>query len=288
MNLKQSLSSLARASIDERLRRVFLLLPLAATKAKDDIEYVHQLRIATRQALAALDTFEKLMEEKDRAWLRKRMKMIRAAAGDARDLDVMLTRFRDSKVPGRRSLVRFLHKKRRDAQKPLVKLSVRLNHYSEFEARAVKCLNAALSASDHQVSTWAIERIQELVQSFVQSRPRDPRDAVAFHHFRVQAKKLRYALELFSELGSTRFVTDLCPRIRRVQQQLGELNDHVVAANRLAQLSYDAKSKRCAELLSKLSVKEHKKAKSSGKRFLRWWTDERSAQVKTAFDDSSF
>ena len=213
--------------------------------------------------------------------------MIRKAAGDARDLDVMLNRFQDSKVAGRRRIVRFLRKKRRNAQIPLVKLNVRLNRHSQFEGRAAQCLNEAVPASDHQVSTWTIERIQRLAQSFVRSRPRDDRDVAAFHRLRVQAKHLRYTLELLSKLGSTRFMPDLYPLICEVQQQLGKLNDHVVAASRLSQLACEVKSRKCASLLSRLSEKEDIKARKSGNRFLRWWTDDRAARVKVLFDDCS-
>ena len=36
-------------------------LPLAAEKSEEDVEYVHQLRIASRRAVAALRTFAELI-----------------------------------------------------------------------------------------------------------------------------------------------------------------------------------------------------------------------------------
>jgi CHAD domain-containing protein len=96
------------------------------------------------------------------------------------------------------------------------------------------------------------------------------------HHFRVKAKQLRYTLELADELGSTELKTELYPLICDVQQRLGDLNDHVVAARLLSQLCHEAKTRRCASLLRKLSEKEARKATRKRKRFLRWWSDKRS------------
>lgn len=287
IDTKGTLSDFAYASVDLRLKRVCRLLPLAASHAKDDIEHVHQLRIATRQAFAALDTFEMLLVKKDKTWLRKQMKEIRSAAGGARDLDVMLNRFQGPDNASPRYLVRFLRKQRKAAQRPLIKLDARLNRRTEFEVRIAKCLSVAATASDDQVLALAIERMREAVQSFVLSRPKAAHDVAALHHLRVQAKQLRYTLEIFSELGCTGFMTELYPLICEVQQQLGKLNDHVVAASRLTQLACKAEAKKCAALLNKLSEKEETKARKIGKRFLRWWTDERSARVKAAFDECS-
>ena len=50
-------SRLAKRTIDRRLRRVARLLPRAAKKPEEDVEYVHDLRVSVRRAAAALQMF---------------------------------------------------------------------------------------------------------------------------------------------------------------------------------------------------------------------------------------
>ena len=48
----------ARPMIDSMLGTVWHYLPLAAEQPGDDVEHVHQLRVATRRAGAALSIFQ--------------------------------------------------------------------------------------------------------------------------------------------------------------------------------------------------------------------------------------
>src|SRR5260221_3966301 len=63
-------------------------LPLAAEHSHEDIESVHQLRVATRRAAAALRMFEMCMPEKRAKTAKKQLRRLRRAAGAARDWDV--------------------------------------------------------------------------------------------------------------------------------------------------------------------------------------------------------
>lgn len=70
-----------------RLERVEHYLKRAAKKADKDVEYVHNLRIWTRRATAALKLYDEMLPSKQAAWFRKWLKRIRHAAVDARDYD---------------------------------------------------------------------------------------------------------------------------------------------------------------------------------------------------------
>ena len=60
--------SVARRAISGRLQTVWSWLPQAAEAAGDDIENVHQLRVSTRRATAALQLFEPLLPRKLSRW----------------------------------------------------------------------------------------------------------------------------------------------------------------------------------------------------------------------------
>src|SRR5437879_5070487 len=80
----------ARRVLTVRLEAVRDYLPLALHEPDKDPEYVHQLRVATRRARAALDIFAPCLPPKVHKAAKKRLRRIRRAAGAARDWDVFL------------------------------------------------------------------------------------------------------------------------------------------------------------------------------------------------------
>ena len=90
----EPLVDVARRTLGDRLRLVWRYLRRSHDSAPSDTENVHQLRVATRRAVAAMEVLGDLLPGKRGKWMSKQLKKLRQAAGDARDLDVMLTRFR--------------------------------------------------------------------------------------------------------------------------------------------------------------------------------------------------
>src|SRR5690242_1684702 len=82
----------AKSVLTERLDAVESMLPRAVHHHVEDIEHIHQLRVACRRAAAALRAFAPLMNKKPRK-LKQWLGVIRDAAGPARDIDVLLARF---------------------------------------------------------------------------------------------------------------------------------------------------------------------------------------------------
>jgi hypothetical protein len=84
-------SRVARRALRKRLDAVWSELQAAAGD-RPDAERVHRLRVATRRTLAAVDAFADLLPAKPRDWFAKRLRRLRRAAGEARDLDVLTDR----------------------------------------------------------------------------------------------------------------------------------------------------------------------------------------------------
>src|SRR5262249_55834949 len=82
------LAEAARHVLFVRLQVVKDCLPRAALEADRDIEYVHQLRVGTRRADAALRIFKVCLPKKVQGEARRRLRKLRRAAGAARDWDV--------------------------------------------------------------------------------------------------------------------------------------------------------------------------------------------------------
>src|ERR1043165_1671605 len=80
----------AKKVLSIRLGVVRDRLPSAVFHAEDDIEHVHQLRVGTRRAAAALRIFAQCLPERLFDKTRKTLRALRRSAGEARDWDVFL------------------------------------------------------------------------------------------------------------------------------------------------------------------------------------------------------
>src|SRR6516165_2489416 len=97
------LADAARRVLTVRLELVRDALPPALHEAEQDPEHVHQLRVATRRARAALDIFADCLPPKAYKRVRRELRDLRRAAGEARDWDVFLLALaeRQRKPPAR-------------------------------------------------------------------------------------------------------------------------------------------------------------------------------------------
>src|SRR6476660_2326993 len=126
----------ARRSLELRLAVVAHTLPLAAHLADHDIEHVHRLRVATRRAAAALKLYRDWLPEKTRRWFKKRLRQIRRAAGEARDLDVLIQRLQRESGVQVEPIIGFLAEKRRAVQPDIIKLADDMRRDDRFVRKA--------------------------------------------------------------------------------------------------------------------------------------------------------
>src|SRR5271168_1372640 len=86
-------SDVAARTLRVRLNAVRYYLDLAAD-CPDDIEHVHELRVWSRRAAAALRLYHDLLPSHCARWIGKQMRRLRRAASTARDFDVLTQRLR--------------------------------------------------------------------------------------------------------------------------------------------------------------------------------------------------
>ncbi|NEY60862.1 CHAD domain-containing protein, partial [Klebsiella pneumoniae] len=111
-------SRIARRAIGSRLRAVAHYLAQAGQTKKPAKDDVHQLRIWTRRAAAALRLFDPLVPAKRGGPLKKTLKKLRRAAGRVRDCDVFLDQLEASGNQSPR-MIEALRSQRRQARRAL-------------------------------------------------------------------------------------------------------------------------------------------------------------------------
>ena len=135
------ISKVAVRSLRSRIEPVRDYLVLAAEESGKDTEYVHQVRVWSRRAVAAINIYRNLLPKRRRRWMKDQLNGIRRASNDARDDDVFAERLAaDKDNPGAATLLEKVQSHRQKSQKPIAEVYGQLIDTGIFERRAEKLL----------------------------------------------------------------------------------------------------------------------------------------------------
>jgi CHAD domain-containing protein len=283
----------AQRTLDARCGAVQHYLPLAAEKAEEDPEYVHELRTWTQRAAAALKVYADFLPHRRVEWVKKQLKRIRRAANDARDYDVLahrLTKECSNQQPER--LLAKVRAQRRKAQEPLVALYERLKRNDGFQRRIAKLLRRVRSpgkgtveSKDQRFENWAKRKLPPIVKKFFEAVPtEDGADGKVLHRFRIRGKKLRYAMELLAGAFPVRFREALYPIIETLQDKLGEINDLTTGQIHLRRIIETADNAAEVSHLQRLLGEAKAHLEQSRQAFLGWYTPQVQKALRAEFD----
>ena len=235
----------ARHVLFVRLEVVKDYLPRAALEADEDIEHVHQLRVGTRRADAALRIFADWLPKKNYRKARRHLKAIRRAAGAARDWDVFLADLlnREQRADAKHRggldfLIGYALGQRAASHAELE--AVYQEEGSAFETFLVRTIEAIRAPNGQMPPAILVdlarpilfERLKELEKAALG----DLEDYSQLHQVRIAGKRLRYAMEVFADCFDATFRDTLYPRVEELQEILGRANDSHVAVERLTAL----------------------------------------------------
>lgn len=271
-------SRVAEVVIDRRLELSWYYLPLAAKDYQEDVEYVHQLRVASRRAVAALETFDQTLPPRRGPKIRKWLKKLRQSAGPARDDDVLaqrLTALQGQKKhrAGAKRLLREVAAHRQKAQAAIEKF---YEHSLKKEIpRRIEGLVASIrwrdSGREPTFRTAADNKLSDLLGTFCAASDADLTAAEALHELRIEGKRLRYAMEIFHQAYPSEFREQLYPLVEEVQSKLGEINDHAIAAERLKAWSTEQSHDAASDTLEQIAATHEGEFVDRRAQFLSWW-----------------
>jgi CHAD domain-containing protein len=235
----------ARHVLTVRLEAVRDSLPLALHQAHDDPEHVHQLRVGTRRARAALDIFACCLPSKIHKRARKHLRAIRQVAGEARDWDVFLaglirwSREHGSKArPGLDGLIGYVVAKREGAQLQLEEAGkVYPFALERFLAETVAAIHKPDDACLRALADLALPCLSGRLAELGTAAGGELEDHEHLHQIRILGKRLRYAMEVFADCFVPAFRTEIYPEVEAMQEILGNANDSYVACKRLESLA---------------------------------------------------
>lgn len=244
------LADAARRVLTVRLEVVRDALPPAIREPYEDVEHVHRLRVATRRAAAALDVFRDCLPPKPRKAARKRLRLIRRAAGRARDWDVFLAGLLEwaakrpaGQRPGIDFLIGYVQASRTEAQTELDAIGKEYPFdFDRFLAETVAAAGTDDETRPDTLGTLAHHRLSGLLDELDQALAGSLDDYERLHQVRILGKRLRYAMEIFAGCYGSPFRDEVYPVVEQMQQVLGIANDSHVAIGRLVAVRDRARS----------------------------------------------
>jgi CHAD domain-containing protein len=279
-------SDAARISLEARLATVAYWLPLAARQIDDDTEKVHQLRVATRRAIAALKLYRDWLPQDGSRWLSNRLKKIRRAAGDPRDLDVIAQWIRkelDSQAGG---ILARVADERAEAQPKIMAVAEKCESKNRFRRKMYGLLTGVRPRGKRQKTqdvsfhNWAETQLAQAADNFFAALPNQNSDLSALHQFRIRGKQLRYTLELLASAFGPELREEQYPIVQRLQELLGQINDCVSADARLRRWHRKSDSPTDQELLVKLIDRQRAQLDEAIVEYRAWWTPERTENLR--------
>ncbi|BCD67172.1 CHAD domain-containing protein [Nitratiruptor sp. YY09-18] len=234
-----------------------------------DSERLHQLRIAMRKIRSYLTLFSHIHTvPKD---LQKELSYVMKQTNRARDIDVALAWMEEYKKELPPNLEHHLDAIIKELQKQKAKSDKELHEFLHSEAfkkvladlaefcQKVEIANLPAIIAAKRLLKKELKRIKKMSKNL--SKKSYPKD---FHKMRIEAKKLRYLLELFQTILEPRYFKKALTLAKEFQTILGEHQDFVVQIDYLRQLQQEHKNKALAYLVEFLE----KKAKKRRKKFL--------------------
>ena len=218
------------------------------TRLGDDIEALHDMRVATRRLRAAMAAFRPFLPQRMLAF-RDEFGWIAAALGEVRDLDVQLERmeewrasFPEDRAHALDAIEEILVSRRNAARKRML-AALDSRRYERLLTR----FEAALKFGPPRTFVPGRTPILAVAPDLVEKRYRTVRKAGdrikrgsppdAYHLLRIDAKKLRYALEFVGNGIYGKPALEFSARVTAMQDVLGLHQDAYVAMDMLQEIA---------------------------------------------------
>jgi triphosphatase len=222
------------------------------TRLGEGPEALHQMRVATRRLRAALTLFADALPGSAGSF-REELGWAAAALGEVRDLDVQLEQVRawqptvdPADAAALDALIRLLEERRAASRERLLKL-LDSPRFEQFVAGFTAMLQRGptrRAGARRPVLAVAPELIARRHRKVRRLGRRIGRESPPeeYHDLRIQAKRLRYALEFLADLYG-RPARALIQRVVALQDLLGLHQDACVAATHLRELALASRRK---------------------------------------------
>ena len=232
----------------------------AIVRRAPEADAVHQMRVALRRLRAAITLFKSVVEDERRDPIKAELKWMANVLGEARDLDVYITKVLEpaqdehSSDEGYQNLLAE-YRKRRDEAYQMVQETIASPRFINGVLEAAAWIEAgdwlrdggkpARKRRDQPITVLAEEELGRRWKKIIKrGRNLVELDPEERHQVRIEIKKLRYATEFFESLfkggGAKKRKRAALSTLEALQETLGELNDIAVGSHMDSSSTADA------------------------------------------------
>jgi CHAD domain-containing protein len=224
------------------------------SRTGEDIEDVHDMRVAIRRMRSAIRLLKPYLRAKAIADYNRDLRRLGWTLGDVRDLDVMIVQMQayqagldESGQAGIQAVIALLEE-RRQAARAALNAYFDTKHYRRFVRGYSGFLTQPMPEVKHTQNGSVVPyQVRHVLPMLIYDRLAAVRayetvveeaDTPTLHALRIEFKRLRYTLSLFGDVLSPA-AREFVGEIKTLQDHLGHLNDASVARTRLDGLADD-------------------------------------------------
>jgi CHAD domain-containing protein len=222
-----------------------------------DIEFLHDLRVATRRARFALLLFRDCIGKARTEWLRKELSWIAKSLGRVRDIDVFQEKFSEQfrRIGASEELIEDVvghYRGKRCKNLESMKLDLQSDRYIEL-LEGLRGLESSMFRKGQREGAPVVELIPGFIGEVLDRmstwlhHAADSLSPSDLHDLRIEFKGLRYTTEFFDDLYAGE-MHSVIRRFVRFQDCLGLFQDAQVAAQTLRKFSEKSMKKRAASV----------------------------------------
>lgn len=259
-----------------------------------DIAGVHDMRVATRRLRSAIRDFSPFLDKHALKHVKKDLKDVADALGAVRDQDVAIIALEKRQKKAKTEQVKdgigtLLRERRGLREIARLDLSEILtpDNFKELEERFSSAADKAISSKESNQTISFNQAGRQLIKQGLDDLLKlgdniyKPFDDKKLHKMRIAAKRLRYAIELFTDCRDEK-TTPFAKEIAELQSRLGKVHDCDVWIKNISkrlrkelenQLSDERNYQAATWLLSKFIKKRAKEYRSALKLWSKWQTD---------------
>ena len=209
-------------------------------RLRDDIEDLHQFRVATRRTRAIIRATRPLLHE-TLAPLGEELKWLAGVLGPARDLDVMLERLRGGArtlgddEPAAQAIIAALEEERERLHDAVLEALAEERYLRLLDLFAAAIASLPDLDAPGGLRPLAAAELRKLVKAArrLDDEPADDE----LHALRIRAKRARYAAELAAIGHDGKAISRYLAALKALQDVIGEHQDAVVAETKLRALA---------------------------------------------------
>lgn len=220
------------------------------TRLGDDIEELHDMRVATRRMRVAFDVFGEVFDRKTNKRLLKALKAVGRTLGRVRDLDVFIDKggaylasLPAERQSGLEPLFHAWEAEREEARQRMVEFLDGSRYQQFLMSFAEFVTTPGMGVPEGAAGAIAPVLVRHAAPILIYQRLADVRvyesilenaSIDQFHALRIEFKRLRYTLEYLEEILSDG-AQEVIKEVKGVQDHLGDLNDADVACGILSE-----------------------------------------------------